>query len=158
MKQTTIENDTKDIFVTCPHCDNCEQHPIDEQRGHLQSFSVTDIIDADDMPNESADYSIATCLSCKNTIKVIWDYNNVTFNDYHLINIEYNHDDNGRYLYVSFDTFINDTTIETVTITLNNNGKGNLFTVKDWDVPIYFDDVWEYVEEFIINLANQLPQ
>lgn len=77
MKQTIIENDGNDIFVTCPHCDNCEQHNIDAQRWHLQSFEVTAVIDTDNIPDESVDYSIALCHNCNNTIKIIWDYDNI---------------------------------------------------------------------------------
>lgn len=40
MKTINIENDENEIHVVCPHCENCESHPIDEQRHHLQNFDL----------------------------------------------------------------------------------------------------------------------
>jgi hypothetical protein len=75
MKNIKIEvsKDFTDVFVTCPHCDNCEQHPIDEQRHHLQTF---DIIEWEEDKEDSNEFSIMSCCTCKKEFRLEWDYDN----------------------------------------------------------------------------------
>ena len=39
--------------MTCPKCKNCEGHPVDEQRHHLQSFEIIKWLDEKDFRDVS---------------------------------------------------------------------------------------------------------
>ncbi len=69
---STIESDDDDIYVECPKCKNCETHPIDEQRWHLQSFEIEGI----DFEEGKIASSHTKCVSCGTHFKTIWDYSN----------------------------------------------------------------------------------
>ena len=66
MKTTTIEHDKKEIHVTCPYCNNCESHSIDEQRHHLQYFEILNW--------KNNDTSVMKCCTCDNMFNQIWKY------------------------------------------------------------------------------------
>lgn len=69
MKELSITNDGEDIFVTCPHCKNCEQHPIDEQRHHLQAFAMLEWLEE----QKELERSHMACISCKEEFVSVWD-------------------------------------------------------------------------------------
>ena len=56
--------DEEDMWINCPHCDNAEQQPMDQQRHHLQSLVLLDW--------ESEEISKHQCLSCDGLFKVNW--------------------------------------------------------------------------------------
>jgi len=70
MKKSYIDNDLTDVFVTCPHCKNCEQHSIDEQRHHLQVFSIIEWVGEEN----DIEVSHTKCESCKKVFKLYWKY------------------------------------------------------------------------------------
>ncbi len=65
----TIDNDEHDIFVNCPHCDHCEQHPIDEQRHHIQTFDLEWLDEENNI-----EVSLMKCHVCKQDFKMYWKY------------------------------------------------------------------------------------
>jgi len=69
MKITTIDNDSQEVFVTCPKCENCEGHPIHEQRHHLQNFAIVEW--TQDEPHE---VSHMKCHSCQEEFILVWKY------------------------------------------------------------------------------------
>jgi DNA-directed RNA polymerase subunit RPC12/RpoP len=72
METTTITNDSNDVHIQCPHCKNCESHPIDEQRNHIQSFEILEWneVKSEDEP----EISVMRCIPCKTEFKLIWKY------------------------------------------------------------------------------------
>jgi len=67
MEQTKITTNETDVFIECPYCKMTEQHPIDEQRSHLQYFRLISWKD---------DASITQCTSCNSLFDLEWDYEN----------------------------------------------------------------------------------
>lgn len=67
MTQTKITTNETDVFIECPYCKMTEQHPIDEQRSHLQNFRLISWKD---------DASITQCMSCNSLFDLEWDYEN----------------------------------------------------------------------------------
>ena len=65
-KEPTVNThfDEEDMWINCPHCDNAEQQPMDQQRHHLQSLVLLDW--------ESEEISKHQCLSCDGLFKVNW--------------------------------------------------------------------------------------
>lgn len=70
MKESVIDNDECDVYVTCPECDNCEGHPIGEQRHHLQWFEIIDWLPSE----EEVEISVMKCYTCKEEFKLRWAY------------------------------------------------------------------------------------
>jgi hypothetical protein len=66
-KEPTVnaQFDEEDMWINCPHCDNTEQQPVDQQRHHLQSLVLLDW--------ESEKISKHQCLSCDGLFKVNWE-------------------------------------------------------------------------------------
>lgn len=73
MTQTKITTNETDVFIECPYCKMTEQHPIDEQRSHLQEFEVMEWKDDVDGENE---HSIMKCHMCFVEFDLEWDYEN----------------------------------------------------------------------------------
>lgn len=68
-----LENNEKDISIMCPECDQWEDHPIDEQRHHIQNFDyelLNELIDGHQV-------SKMKCHTCKTDFKLIWNYKTV---------------------------------------------------------------------------------
>ena len=72
-KEITVQSDEEYVFITCPHCEHWEQHPIDEQRHHIQTFDLKDWLPE---VNDKG-ISLMKCHVCKIDFKLIWDYDNV---------------------------------------------------------------------------------
>ncbi len=66
----TIDNDDNNIYVECPHCENCEEHPIDEQRHHIQTFDVVKWLEEEN----NIEVSLMKCHVCKKEFKMLWEY------------------------------------------------------------------------------------
>ena len=59
-----------EIYMTCPKCKNCEGHPVDEQRHHLQSFEIIKWLDEKD----GNEVSQMFCVSCGENFLAEWIY------------------------------------------------------------------------------------
>lgn len=66
-----IDNDFDDVFVTCPHCGQCEQHPIDEQRHHLQVYNI---LSWEEDSEEGDEVSRISCDTCHREFTLVWRY------------------------------------------------------------------------------------
>ena len=75
METINIENDAKDIHVSCPHCGHCESHPTDEQRHHIQTFDIVEWLD----DVNDIEQSKMKCHVCKNEFQINWNYDNSYF-------------------------------------------------------------------------------
>ena len=71
MKTQKIEVGRDVVHIDCPHCDNWEQHPIDEQRHHIQSFSIEGW-----KVSDGVQISVTKCTDCQKTFELEWDYSN----------------------------------------------------------------------------------
>lgn len=75
MKEQTItvleSSRYTDVYVECPNCGHCEQHPVDEQRHHIQTFDIVEWV------KETPEVSVMKCHPCKEEFRLIWDYDNV---------------------------------------------------------------------------------
>ena len=82
MKTTVIEHDHKSVWVTCPKCKQCEEHPVDEQRSHLQEFSlltwIDDLNEVEGLTNMN-EYSVMRCKSCSEVFLLEWDFQREKF-------------------------------------------------------------------------------
>lgn len=58
-----VETDDKEIHLVCPHCNNTESHPINEQHWHLQHFTFD---------QELAEVNKLECNSCHKNFYVKW--------------------------------------------------------------------------------------
>lgn len=67
MRTQKISVDKTDVHIECPFCRMTEQHPIDEQRSHLQNFRLI---------SWTNDTSITQCMSCNSLFNLEWDYEN----------------------------------------------------------------------------------
>lgn len=83
LTKTEITENREDILIECPHCGNTEQHPIEEQRDHIQSFTV---MGWKDEPNGN-EKSYAQCNTCSHTILIEWDYSDSQYREISLPNI-----------------------------------------------------------------------
>lgn len=83
MIRVKAEFSESDVFIECPHCDqNCEQHPIDEQRHHIQTYDLEWYKDGKEVHSESGnEVSFMTCHMCKGEFELEWDYSNITVQD-----------------------------------------------------------------------------
>ena len=59
------------VHIDCPHCDNSEQYPIDEQVHYFQSLIIEEWKDA-----EEVKVSVTKCADCQKTFELEWDYSN----------------------------------------------------------------------------------
>jgi DNA-directed RNA polymerase subunit RPC12/RpoP len=66
-----IDNDSSDVHIQCPHCPNCESHPIDEQRHHIQSF---EILEWEEDKEGQDEVSHMKCIPCQKEFRLIWKY------------------------------------------------------------------------------------
>lgn len=66
------DNPWHDVHVICPHCKNCESHPADEQRHHLQHFHVLEWL----LDTPEFEISLMQCGSCNKIFCTIWDDKN----------------------------------------------------------------------------------
>jgi len=71
VKTQNIDNNDDYIFVTCPNCEQCEQHQVDEQRHHLQSFDIVEWLEEE----KGVEVSLMNCHVCKTDFKLTWKYN-----------------------------------------------------------------------------------
>ena len=70
MKKTRTKVDEDNISIGCPHCCNWEEQPVDQQRHHLQSFLMGELLDDE----EGKQVSQMQCLDCEEQFKLVWDY------------------------------------------------------------------------------------
>jgi hypothetical protein len=70
MKKTRTKVNEDTISIDCPHCDNWEEQPVDQQRHHLQSFLMGELLDDE----EGKQVSQIQCLDCEEEFKLVWDY------------------------------------------------------------------------------------
>ena len=68
-----VETEGGDITVKCPHCDNWESQPIDQQRHHLQTFEISEWLDTEGTDN--IEVSLMTCKMCEKMFELSWIYN-----------------------------------------------------------------------------------
>lgn len=73
-----VSSDERAVTIECPSCDNWENHPIDEQRHHLQSFSILEWAEDE---NGEPEVSLMECLCCKTKFPLTWDYENIEEGD-----------------------------------------------------------------------------
>ena len=52
------------VYIRCPHCENCEEQPMDQQRHHLQSLVMIEW--------EDENVSKHKCLECDGFFNVNW--------------------------------------------------------------------------------------
>ncbi len=70
----TIDSDEHNVYIECPQCGNTEQQPIDQQRHHLQTFTLIDW--KADTP-EGHERSEMNCCNCHTKFILIWKYKSV---------------------------------------------------------------------------------
>lgn len=75
MKTQQLDHNEDYIFIHCPNCKDCEQHPIEEQRWHLQTYDII-IWEADTEEEHHA--SLMKCTGCKEDFIQLWNYNEET--------------------------------------------------------------------------------
>ncbi len=71
--KTKIEVWVDDIQVICPNCGEWESQPIDQQRHHLQTFSILEWKPDVEGKNE---VSVMECTGCTWSFELEWDYQN----------------------------------------------------------------------------------
>jgi hypothetical protein len=72
MKKTRTKVDEDNISIDCPHCDNWEEQPVDQQRHHLQTFDMGEFLEEE----QGNQVSTMKCLECKESFNIVWDYDN----------------------------------------------------------------------------------
>ena len=68
MVRVNIENDAREVVITCPHCEHCESLPIDEQRHHLQTIELMEWRATEE------ELSLMKCLQCEGYFELTWNY------------------------------------------------------------------------------------
>ena len=68
-----IDNDWKDVFVTCPNCNHCEEMPIDQKRSLIQTFTISWMSTLADETQKS----FTRCRICDYTFILYWKYKEV---------------------------------------------------------------------------------
>ncbi len=68
-----IDTDEHNVYIECPQCGNTEQQPIDQQRSHLQSFTLIDW--KSDLGSHQR--SEMKCCNCETSFYIIWRYKSV---------------------------------------------------------------------------------
>lgn len=71
MQKISVVGDGQNVVVTCPHCNHSEEHPVDEQRHHLQTFDVNHWGDVDGI-----ELSFMSCHECSGDFRLLWNYDN----------------------------------------------------------------------------------
>lgn len=69
--EVKIEYDDGEVHIECPHCGHTESHPADEQRHHLQYFSILKWDPDVEGVNE---FSLTSCHGCSREFRLEWDY------------------------------------------------------------------------------------
>ena len=67
-------DDYEVVEITCPHCGNCEELPVDEQRTHFQHFDIADMEKLGDEEWVKQQYQwVYECCECKGILAVIYE-------------------------------------------------------------------------------------
>lgn len=65
-----LKHDSEYIYISCPHCQECEQQPIDQQRHHLGTMEIVQWLgDEGDIER-----SLMNCMCCNGGFIQLWDY------------------------------------------------------------------------------------